>query len=123
MHEFSTYPGVPEVKEEVTLRSNLPFRYTLCNPEIGFAQGSLKYPTHSTGLLHYTEVDGDIRTVYLFGATNLYNINLPLQLHLIFVKHHMKEGWYFADGAILSIDAWASRYRVSSWQSILQPWP
>ena len=86
------------------MRSNLPLKFTLCSPGIGFAHGSLKSPLHATDLLHFTEVDDSVQTMYLFGATNLFNVNSPLQLHLISVKHHMEEDWYFADGVVLSID-------------------
>lgn len=95
---------LPEVTEKPSMQSNLPAGFTFCNPKVGLAHGSLQSPVHFTDLLHYTEVDDSFQSMYLLGATNLFNVNSPLQLHFISVKHHLKEGWYFADGALLSAD-------------------
>ena len=84
--------------------SNLPSGFTFCNPEMGFDHGSLKSPDGITDLLHYTEVDESLQTMYLLAVTNLFKANSTQQLQLIIVKHHIKERWYFADGAILSAD-------------------
>lgn len=86
------------------VQSNLPHGFVLCNPEIGFAHGSIKMPINYTNVLHYTEVNGVIETVYLLCANNLFNINLPLELHFISIKHHKEEDWYFAEGILLSSD-------------------
>ena len=73
----------------------------MINPEIGL---TLKIaPTH-TYLPHYTESIGFIQTVYILVAKNLFGVNSldSVQLYMIFVKHHLREGWYFADGVDLS---------------------
>ena len=97
---------VPEVMKKETIRLNLPSGYFFCKPELGLAHGSIKSPLLDvTGLLHYTEVDESFQTVYLLDAIDMCDTNSPLQLHFLFFKHHLQEGWYFADGAILSSDA------------------
>ena len=94
--------ALSDVSGRVAIQSNLPPGFLFCDPEIGFAHGSLKSPLHSSDLLHYTELDDCIQTMYLLGATNLFNVDSPLQLHFIYVKHHLKERWYFIDGAAVS---------------------
>ena len=95
---------VPDEMEKGATRSNLPPGFTFCNPEMGFDHGSLKSPDGVTDLLHYTEVDESLQTVYLLAVTNLFKAYSTQLLQLIIVKHHIKERWYFADGAILSAD-------------------
>ena len=95
---------VPEEKEKTATQSNLPEGCTFCNPEIGFAHGSLKSPMNVTDLLHYTEIDESFQMMYLLLVTNLFDASSTEQLQLIIVKHHLKEGWYLADGALLSSD-------------------
>ena len=89
---------------KAAIRGNLPPGYTFCNPEIGFA--SLKTPsTDRVHLLHCTEVEDSLQTLYVLSAVGLFSPNSPLELHFTFVKHHLEEGWYFADCAVVSNDA------------------
>ena len=85
-------------------QSNLPEGCTFCNPEIGFAHSSLKSAMGVTDLLHYTEVDESFQTMYLLVVTNLFDAGSTQQLQLITVKHHLRKGWYLADGVLLSSD-------------------
>lgn len=96
---------VPEEMKKAAVRSNLPPGSIFCNPEIGYAHGSLKSPlTDLTDLHHYTEVYDSFQTTYLLSAVDLLSPNSSMELHFISVKHHLEEGWYFADGAVLSTD-------------------
>lgn len=91
-------------------RSNLPSGYTFCNPGIGLAHGSLKsYSTDVTPLLHYTEVDDTFQTTYVLDAINLFSRSSK-ELHFLLVKHHIKEGWYLADGVVLSSDYQVNKF-------------
>lgn len=95
----------PEVTEKVAIQSNLPSEFTFCNPEIGFAHGSMRCSLYEyTDLLHYTEKDESFQTVYLLCAADLFSTNSPLQLHFFSVRRRLEEDWYFVDGAVLSID-------------------
>ena len=99
--------------DEVATRSNLPQGFLFCNPEIGFAHGSIKNPDAIgiTDLLHYTEVDESLQTMYLLAVTNLFESGLPQQLYFIMAKHHIVHKWYFIDGVVLSDDGrHATRY-------------
>ena len=90
--------------EKAATQSNLPEGFTFCNPEMGYAHGSFKSPMGITDLLHYTEVDASFQMVYALVVNNLFDANLTEQLQLITVKHHLKDGWYLADGVLLSND-------------------
>lgn len=94
---------MPGKMEKVATRSNLPQGFTFCNPGIGLAHCSLKNPNGVTELLHYTEVDNSLQTMYVLSVTNLFETS-PQQLYFVMVKHHIKHNWYIADGAILSAD-------------------
>ena len=104
---------MPGEMDEVATRSNLPQGFLFCNPEIGFAHGSIKNPDAIgiTDLLHYTEVDESLQTMYLLAVTNLFESGLPQQLYFIMAKHHIVHKWYFIDGVVLSDDGrHATRY-------------
>lgn len=104
---------VPKEIENPAIRSNLPTGYVFCDPAIGFAHGSFKNPLNLTDLLHYADVDGNFHTVHLLVVANLFDSKSPQELYLISIKHHLKEGWYFVDGAVLSSDAThATRFLV-----------
>ena len=93
-----------EVKRPA-VQSYLPSGFTMCSPELGFAQGSLKTPVGHTDLLHCVEVDDPFQTTYLLRTTNIRSADskqLCIYIDIITIKHHMVEGWYFADGALLS---------------------
>ena len=95
---------VPEEVRKAATQSNLPVGYTFMNPQVGFAHGSLKSPMGITDLLHYTKVDEYFQTIYLLAVTDLFDATSTKQLQLITVKHSLKEGWYLADGMVLSSD-------------------
>ena len=99
--------------EKPAIQSNLPPGFTFCDPRIDFAHCSFKCPINFTNLLHCVDVEKHIHTVYLLIVANLFDSSLPLELYMISMKHHLKEGWYFADGAVLSSDgAYATRFLV-----------
>ena len=93
---------VPEEVRKAATQSNLPVGYTFINPQIGFAHGSLKSPMGITDLLHYTKVDEYFQTMYILAVSDLFDDTSTKQLQLITVKHSLKEGWYLADGVLLS---------------------
>ena len=90
--------------EKPRIQSNLPPGFTFTDPRIGLAHGSIKSPLGFTDLFHCVDIDEHFHTVYLLVVVNLYDSNTPLELCLITMKHHLKEGWCLADGATLSSD-------------------
>jgi len=103
----------PKEMEKPAIRSNLPPGFTFSDPRMGFAQGSIKSPIGCTDIFHCVDVDEDFHTVYLLVAANLFDSNSPLELYFIFMKRHLNEGWYFADGVVLSSDCTcATRFLV-----------
>ena len=87
--------------QKLAVQSFLPPEFLMINPEIDL---SLRIPSSHTMLLHYTEEADSIQTTYILIAANLFIANSleSVQMCIIIVKHHMEEGWYFADGALLS---------------------
>ena len=92
---------VQDVIKRPRVQSYLPPEFTVCHPEIGFAQGSLKLPIGHGDLLHCVEVDDQFQTTYLLLTANIQSADSK-QLYIIAVKHHLVEEWYFVDGAHLS---------------------
>lgn len=106
MHTYCTeLPTlVPKEVGKPAIRSNLPPGFTFCDPEIGFAHGSLKSPPGVSDLLHCVNMDECFHTVYLLAVANLFDSSSLLELFFISMKHHLEEGWYFGDGVVLSAD-------------------
>lgn len=86
------------------MRSNLPFGFTLCHACMGFAHSSIKFPPNYTQVLHCSDFDEQFCMVYLLVVADLFDSTLPSKLYFISIKHSIKDGWYFADGARLSTD-------------------
>ena len=95
---------IPDEIRKPATQSNLPAGYVFCNPEVGFAHGSLKSTANVTDLLHCTEADEYFQTMYLLAITNLFDATSAKHLQLITVKYHLKERWYLADGVLVSSD-------------------
>ena len=91
--------------KRAAIESNLPPGYTFCNPNIGLAHRSLRTPfTDHANVLHCTEVDSSLQTLYTLSAVGLFDANATLELHFVSVKHYLEEGRFFVDGAIVSND-------------------
>lgn len=90
--------------DEPVLKNYLPSGFTLCHPEIlGLEAGSLKLPAGHTVLLHYSEMSEHFNTIYMLAHADVPTNGSKL-LSIYKIKHHLTEGWYFADGLLMSSD-------------------
>ena len=90
--------------DKPALKNYLPPGFTLCHPEIvGLGAGSLKLPAGYTILLHYSEMSEHFHTIYMLAHADVPTNGSTL-LNIYIIKHHLTEGWYFADGLLISSD-------------------
>lgn len=99
---MSTLALIPDQCEKPAVQTYLPPGFILCNPEIGFDHCSLKLPAGHSILLHCIEMNDSFKTMYMLAHANIQSDDSP-ELYFITVRHHLVEGWYFADGVHLSI--------------------
>lgn len=91
---------IPDETKKPALQNYLPPGFILCHPDIGFAHGSLKLPVDYVSLLHHTEITDTFQMTYILAQCG----GAQMKLAFIIVKHHLHEGWYLADGALIAVN-------------------